>query len=113
MLTREEFAVGLAKVYDIWPDKVLNDHSQQSYYELLAHLPFEVYRGAIKAVLSTKSYGFPKPGDINDAAVEVVMEQYGYVSETWAREALDGWKREAQAQLAAPQGRRLIAAGEG
>jgi hypothetical protein len=91
----------MVPVYALWPGTELPDDTQEIYYRLCAHLPDAVFVEAVLDVVSTHTYGFPKPGDILDAAVGVVMERQG-LSEGWARQALDDLKREHHKLLAEP-----------
>lgn len=112
MLTRDEFVMGLAPVIAMFPKEKPPADTLEVYYLALLHVPADVFTAAVWAVLRTHSYGFPKAGDIHDAAVLVVMER-NELSEGWARQTLDDYRRAAHLQLAAGNEQPQLTAGIG
>jgi hypothetical protein len=99
-LTREQFAIGLAPVLAVWPKETPPAATLEVYYLLLAHIPANMWAGAVSLMLFEKSWGFPKPDAFIEAAVGEVMSREGYVSREWAREWLNDRRNEYLALVA-------------
>lgn len=100
------FAQVLATVYTSRPKEVPPLETIELYYRQCAFLPDDILTAAVEAVLGTKTYGIPQPGDILDAAVQVVMERDD-MSEQWARVTVDDWRKAHRQQITGQRAQQM------